>query len=149
MTLQLIRTETLESEGEPVQIIGWLYVHDDEGNLVGTFATLELPWRNNKNGVSCIPPEPGGYKTYNMELLDHSPSFPYEHYWIKDVTNRSYIKIHRGNYYNQIEGCILIGMEHRDTNFDAIKDVYQSTQALQKLISLVGKEAEISIKNLA
>lgn len=148
MRLQLVRSETLEKDGEPIQIVGWLYVYKNK-ELVGTFATLELPWKDNKNGVSCIPPAPGEYETFNMELLDSSPSFPYEHYWIKDVPNRSYIKIHRGNYYNQIEGCILIGTEHKDTNHDNIKDVYNSTQALTQLIGLVGDEAKIEIKNLA
>lgn len=149
MRLQLVRSKSIASEEHALQTLGWLYVYDENDELVGTFATLELAWKDNKNGISCIPPAPGGEKTYKMELLDSSPSFPYEHYWIKDVPSRSYIKVHRGNYYTQIEGCILIGKEHKNINEDSIMDVSQSTQALKELVSLVGDEAEITIKSLA
>lgn len=149
MYLQLVRTETIKKNNESVQVIGWLYVYNENKELVGTFATLELPWKNNENGISCIPPAPGGNAIYKMELLDSSPSFPYEHYWIKDVPNRTWIKIHRGNYYTQIEGCILIGYEHRDIQGDDIVDVTNSTQALIELIALVGEEGELNIQNLA
>lgn len=144
MKIKLVRADIFEGERGGKQILGWLYVYEND-ELVGTFATLELPWKDNQNGVSCIPPAPGEKTTYKMELLNNSPSFPYEHYWIRNVSNRKYIKIHRGNYYTQIEGCILIGKEHEEINGDYIMDVKNSTQALKELIALVGEEAEIEI----
>lgn len=148
MFLQLVRTETNYLQGKPVQTIGWLHVHD-QGKVIASFATLELPWNDNASFVSCIPPEPGEVKDFDIELLDHSRAFNYPHYWIKDVPGREGIKIHRGNYYEQIEGCILIGESHKHKNSDGVIDIHNSVQALNKLISLAGKKNTLQIKSLA
>ncbi len=75
-----------------------------------TFYTLELPWLENKRGISCIPN--GEYECF----LRHSGKFG-KCYEVKDVPGRSGILIHRGNYggnkskgfKSDIEGCILLG----------------------------------------
>src|SRR4030065_250290 len=76
--------------------------------------TLELPWRNNQKGKSCIPP--GNYKC----VVRQSPSkgMVYHLYGVKD---RSNILIHLGNWAgdadkglkSDVAGCILLG-QHFD-----------------------------------
>jgi len=76
-----------------------------------TFNTLELPWRNNETGKSCIPPG-----TYKVEMRD-SPKFG-PCYEVKGVPNRSAILIHAGNtagnvdkgLKSDVQGCILLGL---------------------------------------
>jgi len=71
---------------------------------------LELPWRDNKQNISCIPS--GEYET----IIRVSPRFG-TIYWVLKVEGRSYILIHSGNWAGDVEmgykthvaGCILIG----------------------------------------
>lgn len=72
--------------------------------------TLELPWRDNRPNVSCIPC--GEYDV----AIRQSPRFgPVYH--VKDVPGRTFIEIHSGNlagdtakgYRTHVEGCILLG----------------------------------------
>jgi hypothetical protein len=65
--------------------------------------TLELPWRDNQRGVSCIPE--GTYECH----LAHSPSRGYDVYWLQDVPGRQDVQIHIGNFPKDIRGCILVG----------------------------------------
>jgi len=73
--------------------------------------TLELPWRNNKSNISCIPEG-----TYDV-VRRYSPSFKKETYWVKNVNGRSSILIHGANFAGDVEkgwqshlqGCITLG----------------------------------------
>jgi hypothetical protein len=65
--------------------------------------TLELPWRDNQRGVSCIPEG-----TYECKLA-WSPSRKYNVYWLQDVPGRQDVQIHVGNFPKDIRGCILVG----------------------------------------
>jgi hypothetical protein len=75
--------------------------------------TLELPWRENRPNVSCIPSG-----TYYVEMR-RSPRLG-KHYWIKDVQDRSWVLIHSGNlagdiekgYISHVQGCILLGSKY-------------------------------------
>lgn len=85
-----------------------------KGNLVfdGGFSckTLELPWRENKRSISCIPA--GEY----FCSLYPSSKFGLT-YILEDVPERSAILIHQGNYAgdtskglkSDVNGCILVG----------------------------------------
>lgn len=64
--------------------------------------TLELPWRDNKPNVSCIPK--GDYKC----RWQKSPRFGWT-YEITKVKNRSRVLIHAGNLKNHTHGCLLLG----------------------------------------
>lgn len=115
----------------------------------GTFGTLtyegeficytgELPWRDNKPQVSCIPPG-----TYVVEPWN-SKRFP-DTYHLKDVEGRSAILTHQGNlcgdkskgYLSHVLGCIIVG-EKRGT-IRGQQAVLLSVVAMRKLRSLIGK----------
>jgi hypothetical protein len=72
--------------------------------------SLELPWKDDKPGISCIP-----LGTYNVRWL-----FSPKHGWcfhVQDVPGRSYVEIHSCNlagdtelgYVSQLSGCISVG----------------------------------------
>jgi len=74
--------------------------------------TLELPWRDNKRNISCIPA--GEYDS----KIRVSPKFG-KVYWLTEVENRSFILMHSGNWAGDVEkkfkshvnGCILLGQK--------------------------------------
>lgn len=92
--------------------------------------TLELPWKQNKKGISCIPP--GKYKVVKRFSEKYG-----NHLHILDVKGRSFILIHNGNYHTQIQGCILVGDSLTDINKDGYKDVTNSTKTLEKLVNML------------
>lgn len=73
--------------------------------------TLELPWRDNKTGISCIPA--GSYKCKKRATTNFG--FAYE---VMGVPQRSAILIHAGNSARvsddgkrpNTQGCILLGL---------------------------------------
>jgi len=74
--------------------------------------TLELPWRDNQQNISCIPPG-----VYDVEIR---MSNKYGRiYWVRHVENRTYVLIHSGNYAGDkykgykthVAGCILLGQK--------------------------------------
>lgn len=75
--------------------------------------TLELPWRENKRSISCIPSG-----KYNV-VIRKSPKYG-SVYWVQDVPNRTWILIHSGNwagdtekgFKSHVNGCILLGKKH-------------------------------------
>jgi hypothetical protein len=88
--------------------------HGTFGVLVGPgfwCQTIELPWRSNRQKVSCIP---AGHYDVTMRK---SPRFGYV-YWVRNVPGRSWILFHAGNFAgdvaaglrSHVEGCILLGL---------------------------------------
>jgi hypothetical protein len=76
-----------------------------EGMTLPPIYTLEEPWRNNERRVSCVPK--GTY-----ECKPHT-GLRFQNVWrLHGVPNRDAILIHAGNTTDDIEGCILIGMDH-------------------------------------
>lgn len=93
--------------------------------------TLELPWRDNQKGISCIPA--GEYK------LSPYPSSRFgEVYIVNDVPNRTGILIHTGNTASDIEGCILVGDSYGKLN--GKRAVLNSRQTFKVLKELLGNE---------
>lgn len=109
-----------------VQTLGTLVM----GNF--TCRTLERPWKNNIKNISCIPK--GTY------LCKHtfSPKFLKYTYELKNVPNRSGIRIHSGNFFFDIEGCILLGDGYRDINNDGKLDVVNSRITVKRFEELLG-----------
>lgn len=76
-----------------------------------TCDTLELPWRNNKTGISCIVAD-----TYSAELWQ-SPHFGFTVVRLEDKHGRKDCLIHNGNFAGdvargektQVHGCTEVG----------------------------------------
>lgn len=101
------------------------------------FFTLELPWRGNATGASCIPP--GTYKV----AIRNSPKFG-RIYEVMNVPGRTAILIHSGNvagdksagYNSHVEGCILLGLNKG--NVGGQKAVQQSRAAVAQFMEKMG-----------
>lgn len=70
--------------------------------------TLERPWEDNKQDVSCIPA--GRYRCRRIR----SPRFGTT-YEICDVPGRTHVLFHAGNTLENTQGCILVGEEFSGT----------------------------------
>lgn len=101
-----------------------------------TCFTLELPWKNNENGISCIPDG-----LYEFEKVPASEHIPYEHVLIKDVPGRDGIKIHIANFAAgklvQLKGCTTVAEKLVDINHDGIEDAFNSKVTFDKFMSLI------------
>ena len=100
--------------------------------------TLELPWKDNEQNISCIPE--GEYKA--VKFLSPSKG---EVMLLQHVPNRTYIEIHAGNYTRQILGCILVGDSIRFLDKDAIPDVANSKVTLDRLLAVLPDEVIIQV----
>lgn len=76
-----------------------------------TFISEELPWRDNKSNISCIPTG-----TYTCEVT-FSNRFQRDLYQVNNVENRNSVRIHPANWAgdtfkgkkSDLEGCIGLG----------------------------------------
>lgn len=105
--------------------------------------TLEEPWRQNKQAVSCIPI--GRYPL----VLEYSPSKGRALWTIKDVPGRKYVRIHTGNTVDDTEGCPLTGTKPGFLN--GKRAVLGSKEAFVRFMSEMAdeKEAEILVRKVA
>lgn len=109
---------------------------------IGTFAckTLELPWRGNQKNISCIPK--GTYLVKKVFSLKFG--FVYE---VQNVPGRAGIYFHKGNFYTDILGCILLGTGYGDLNKDAYADIVNSTSTVKQFMDLLkGEDFNLVIK---
>ena len=124
-------------------------ISDEQGTigmLVGLY-TLELPWNNNKNNVSCIPE--GTYKV----VWSLSPRLRKYTYEILGVPGRAGIRIHGGNlagaapkYITHSLGCPLLGTKVGRINGQ--RAVLASQIAVRKFENITGKKNFIlEVKN--
>lgn len=84
--------------------------HESPDGTWGAFTTdgyaalaLELPWRDNRNRISCIP-----YGRYPV-VWDYSRHFKRHTYHIDDVPGRKGIRIHIANRIGELLGCVALG----------------------------------------
>lgn len=110
--------------------------------------TIELPWLENQNDISCIPE---GVYICNFENNPERGKI-----WrLSEVKDRSGILIHSGNFAcdvvlssgthkTETKGCIMPGMV-----FDPRTPMVQkSKQAIDYLYSIIGEdEFELEVKN--
>lgn len=85
--------------------------------------TLELPWRDNARGVSCIPAG-----TYTCQRR-HSEHFQCEVFEITGVPGRSDVLLHPANFTSELRGCVALGTSFADLNGDGVKDLAASRVA--------------------
>jgi hypothetical protein len=100
--------------------------------------TLELPWKDNKKRISCIPKN-----EYNVEKR-YSTKYK-NHFHILDVPNRSYILVHSGNYNRHTLGCVLVGKTLTDINGDGLRDTTHSKSTMKKLNDILPPYFKITI----
>lgn len=133
--LEKIRTEKIylkRYSDDGIQTLGKIAVG------MQIFHTLELPWRDNRRRISCIPK--GEYRVTKHS----SPKFG-KSFWVREVPGRSEILIHAGNYYTDILGCILVGTGKMDINGDGNPDVTSSRLAMNKLYDILPDEFNLVI----
>jgi hypothetical protein len=142
------------------QTLGYLQVYDTSGTKVlYTLATVELPFKNNKNGESCVPV--GTYLVNSRQNEKYG-----KHFWLVgnqegnfqripggDNTDRTWVLIHRApKAPGWLSGCIGPSFTYNFTNKnaqgnpDGIGTAYlnpareQSVQAQEKLVNTLFNE---------
>lgn len=123
MRLVLLRTSTNEK-----QIIGNAMLLNNQGVSVLNLATLELPFIYNSKNISAIPL--GKYVVIPRYSAKHK-----HHFHITNVAGRDLILLHSGNYFRQTEGCVLVGLNHKDLDGDGYLDTTNSKLQLSRLLS--------------
>jgi len=96
--------------------------------------TLERPYKDNKPNISAIPK--GTYKC----VWSFSPKFLKYTYEVQGVKGRSGIRLHSGNYFFDIQGCILLGMTYKDINKDGKLDILNSRIIIKQFEEKMGKK---------
>jgi hypothetical protein len=102
------------------------------------FLTGELPWRDNRSSVSCIP-EPGFYRA----IWTMSPRFRRPTYLLLDTDPRVAIRMHPANlmgdiaklFLAQLNGCIALG--ERFGWMDGQKALLLSAPAVRRFETLM------------
>lgn len=111
----------------------------NDGKLIAK--TMELPWKDNANNVSCIPE--GTYKVVREKT---SPKHDYPHLRILNVPKRNGILVHKITYVSGLLGCVGVGSAFQDLNKDGVPDIVGSTAALELLYASLPDEFELEIK---
>lgn len=92
--------------------------------------TLELPDNGNQQFTSCIPE--GVYEVIKIDSPKRGMCFH-----VTNVPGRDSILIHKGNYTEDTQGCILPGQYFTDINDDGNIDVDESSNTLTQLLVLL------------
>ena len=113
----------------------------DSNVLLYKCRTVELPYRDNRRNVSCVP-----QGTYDL-VLEYSPRFGRYLWELKGVPNRSECKIHPANEAKQLNGCIAPGAQYFDLDGDGVSGVSGSRYALNRINLFMGADtiAKITI----
>lgn len=131
-TVYLLRRQSLKD-----RTLGTLLVFD-ELTIQARFATLEPPDRGNRPNESRIPAGRYQLKPRKSEKFG-------EHLVIEGVPGRSWILCHHGNFPADTEGCILVGMGHKDLDADGKPDVFSSRAAMGLLVQFVRAPARLVV----
>ncbi len=151
MDIKLIR-----NSGQTIETSGRLTV-----DATHSFDTLELPWKENSTGLSCIP-----VGVYPWVKVAATKKIPYKHISIQNVSGRDGICIHSANFaaqaqyktlpngtkvlnadHVQLLGCVAVGQGYADINKDGIPDIINSKMSLGKLMDLLPDSGTITISN--
>lgn len=87
--------------------------------------TLERPWNNNQDDISCIPI--GSYICNRIQ----SPKFG-ETFEVLNVLNRDHILFHKGNIITNTKGCILVAEAFND--IDTVSGVTESEHGFNEFM---------------
>lgn len=133
------RLQIVREKDDGFQTLGRLRIIEDN-KIVATFYCIEPPWKNNKRRISCIPT--GAYWVKKR----WSPKFK-NHFHVLDVSERTWILIHAGNFRENSTGCILVGYSNKDINGDGVLDLAHSRAALQELLNAMPDRFSLEIKD--
>ena len=106
----------------------------DEGEFL--CYTLEEPWKENQDNISCIPTGTYKWEQYPSPKLGLC-------FAILDVPDRDDIRLHSGNTLAQIEGCGLVGKTKTKWGEDPV--IVGSKVTLKRLLEVCAKEGVIEI----
>lgn len=120
----------------PTETLGSIY--NATGELI--CKTMELPWKDNRRSVSCIPEG-----TYLVKKQPPKEGRNYPYFRLPDVAGRSGILIHRITYVKDLKGCIGVGGRFADLNQDGVPDMADSSSKLQWMIDNLPDEFELVI----
>ncbi len=134
---QILITRILRDDD--VQTLGHLTVFDGLEKIFECNA-LELPWKDNKKNVSCIPDGSYWVEKYLSPTKGRGIVFQFS-----NVPGRSNVQIHKGNYYTDILGCILPGAGFTDINKDGYLDVHSSSRTMDKLLEIMPDKFKLTI----
>lgn len=122
--LTLKRTEDTGKE-----TFGEFFIGDDLDMRIAY--SLELPWRDNRANISCIPP--------GIYICAREPNAVYvEVFRLLRVPQRDGILIHPANMARELEGCIAPGLEMEREGWSG---VLHSRDALSVLRALIDTRA--------
>lgn len=116
--------------------------------------TGELPWRENRSSVSCIPPGPGDADVTYWAQVTFSPRFGRGLYLLAPTHPRTGIRIHPANlcgdaakgWKAQLNGCVALG--ERLGYLDGQKAVLLSQSAVRRLESYFhGRPFRLTIRS--
>ena len=131
MKMTLVRTDCSDS-----CTIGRLEFTDASGNDA-ELMTLELPWRDNKRGCSCIPK--GTYTCKKVQSRKFGETFE-----ITGVEGRDSILFHKGNFPSSTRGCILLGLGTASCNGGYM--ITDSARAMEKFLAAVGNAQQFTLE---
>lgn len=94
---------------------------------VFSFKSVELPWRNNRRNVSCIPAD-----SYEAIAINRGSNGDYA-IWLQNVPGRSEILIHTANFVYQLQGCIAPGTDFKHLDRDGVIDIANSRKVMEEL----------------
>lgn len=97
-----------------------------DGTPVFSALSLERGWRDNAQGVSCIPPG-----IYPM-VLEYSDRFKRSLWEIKEVENRSECKFHAANFWHSLEGCVSLADSLGNIDSDDYLDLLSSRVTMKR-----------------
>ena len=115
-----------------VQTFGRLYVLNELDLIQFECDTLELPNKDNKPNISCIPI--GVYtviKRYSAKFRNH--------FHILDVEGRTWILIHPANSVSDLKGCIGVGSDISGLS------ITNSRNTLKTLLNILPDTFELEI----
>ena len=96
---------------------------------------LELPWRNNEIGKSCIPE--GVY----IVDRDHTGKHRWYKFRNEETVPRTYIEIHPANKVTQLEGCLAPCFDIKGGDKTSAPIAVDSIKAMKELIECFDEDS--------
>lgn len=100
--------------------------------------TLELAWKDNQSGVSCIPAGEWHFRRRYSQangqevFTGYNPAKK-----VFDIAGRTLINIEKANYARQLRGCVALGVTVADLDKDGILDITESRIAFGQFMDLM------------